>query len=130
MIEEMTANGWEIVTGSGKGPITTLARRFGEASVSVTLIPRDPDLELRRLRSDPPGAGGGKAALDDLCRTADRTRTAMVLKVEPFGSKALSEAALRGIYGSFGFEPDPYGSEPSSMIRHPDPEPDPDCPAP
>lgn len=130
MIDEMREDGWEIVSGAGKGPIVTLTRRFGDVSVSATMIPRDPDMELRRLRADPPRSGGGKTALAAITNVADQTRTSLILKVEPFGSKAMNEAQLRSLYGSFGFEPDPYGSDPSSMIRHPAPEPEPDDPAP
>ena len=115
--EALVRDGWAITAGAETAELATFQKRMGAATVSLTLKDDGDCVRLHRMRADPVFSGGGKAGLQALCDAADLTETPLTLVVRPFASKALDERGLERLYGSFGFEGDPYAADYSAMIR-------------
>lgn len=117
--DSLCEKGWTLTTGSPTASLMTLQKHSKHVVMSITLMPDSDGVQLHRLRATPEFCGGGKLALSELCEAADEAETTLTLKVRPFGSQALSEAALEKLYVRHGFESDPYASDYSAMIRYP-----------
>lgn len=129
IIDELMRKGWEFVHQDSED-LVLLRRDIGESRVSMTLLNEADmgEVHLHRIRSIPERKGGGQRAMNELCEAADKAGVNITLKVRPFSSMAMTEGQLEAFYAKAGFEPDPYSSDYSAMIRfrqEPDSSPEP-----
>ncbi len=101
-------------------PIGMAGKRVGEANVSLSSDPHDPNrAHVEMLRADEPGKGQGSAALKQVTDLADKHGITLQLDAVPVGKTGPNAEALMKFYAKHGFKPAPEapGATAKTMVR-------------